>query len=666
MLPTPKSDRPVLALHHDRSTLYSASRHPGVPTLQFLADLVDRTPDRVLFVSPPGSALTDVDVQGSSCRDALAIFPLAPSHDREGIVVFLDPRQAGQQVTHVYLASNLADLHFLIRFLGLQPPPCYRVAILPRPGRNGTLQLSEGDIITFGFKEDHPWSTDEEDSTSEEQPESQPQHTSDVEVAADAPLDDPVNLAPSQERAAERSRSRTPPTAARSRPTGPEAGSSLALSRSVLGLALGLAQLEPVDGALLSLRAATVPTFCPWTLLRHTVLAVFVCLCLAPLFSRLAALAHKVLQEPTGRTPAENRALRRVRGATRRLGGRWITDPPLRLPGLIPPQSEDESMSDSAEEARSLLVPCAILCPGHTTEAVDVVVPIPATPGELVDVLQATRQPETADCFPQLIPALPQPGVGVATFVAYPDWPFAEVLICFDTTAIDGRLFAAKAPRYVCGRDLIQLAGLLPNLDYVILYNVDQEPIEGRPVHLFPGALVTVLHPDCPWPAQFDLGELLQSRLAWGSAVSLPTTGHQNAHCLVHGEPPAFVRTVGGTLPGTETILLAPLELIHTVCDSSSPTPCLLTLPCLASGALLFSRFATRRTLDHRQFGMALFLTADLYLNPGKQSLSRADMCRNASFLPAWRFMFQLGGACDLTADANLQVFCGLLQDRLL
>ena len=116
----------------------------------------------------------------------------------------------------------------------------------------------------------------------------------------------------------------------------------------------------------------------------------------------------------------------------------------------MPPQSEDESMSDSTEEAPSLLVPCALLCPGYTTEAVDIVVPIPATPGELVDVLQATRQPEATDCFPQLIPALPQPGVGVATFVAYPDWPFAGVLICFDTTAIDGRLFAAKVPHYAC------------------------------------------------------------------------------------------------------------------------------------------------------------------------------------------------------------------------
>ena len=293
--------------------------------------------------------------------------------------------------------------------------------------------------------------------------------------------------APSQERVAERSRSRTPPNEAPSRLAGPR--SSLALTRSTLGLTLGLAQLEPVD---LSLYEATAPSLGTRASFRHIIFAMLVCLGLALLCSRLAALAHKVvLQESTGRTPAENRALRRLRGATRRLGGRWITDPPLRLPGLLPPQSEDESYSDSAEEAQSLLVPCAILRPGYTTEAVDIVVPIPATPGELTDVLQAIRQPEAAADFPQLIPALPQPGVGVATFVAYPDWPVAGVLICFDTTAIDGRLFVAKVPPYVCGRDLVQFAGLLPNLEYVALYNVDQEPTGRR--------------------------------------------GHQNAYCLVHG-----------------------------------------------------------------------------------------------------------------------------------
>ena len=547
MLPTPRNDRPVLALYHDRCTLYSASRHPGVPTLRFLADLVDRTPDRALFVSPPGSALTDVDVQGTSCRDALAIFPLTPARDREGIIVFLDPRQADGQVTHVYLASNLTDPHFLVRFLGLKPPPCYRVAILPRPGRNGTMHLSEGDIITFGFKEDHPWSTDEEDSSSNEQPEeSQSQHTSDAEVELDAPLDDsvlprgppppmPVNPEPPPVQGSERSRSRTPPNRVPARTADPAAGSSSALARSALGLTLGLAQLDPAEGIIPPYHEVAALSFgtqiSPW----HISVAILVCLGLLFLCGRLAAITHKVLQEPKGRTPDERRDLRRLRGVTRRFGGRWITDPPLRLPGLLPPQSEDESDSDSTAAAQDLRVPCAILRPRYTAETFDVIIQIPATPGELSEALQTLRHPETVADFPQLVPTLPQPRVGVATFVAYPDWPVTDVLICLDTTAIDGRLFAAKVPPCVCGRDLVQFAGLLPNLEYVVLYNVDQEPIADRPVRLFPGALVTFLHPTCPWPAQFDLGELLRSRLAWGPEVSLPAVGHQNAYCLVHG-----------------------------------------------------------------------------------------------------------------------------------
>ena len=63
-LPTFPKDRPVLALHHEHSTLYSASRFPGVPTLGFLAGLVDRTPERTLYISPPSSALTNIDFRG--------------------------------------------------------------------------------------------------------------------------------------------------------------------------------------------------------------------------------------------------------------------------------------------------------------------------------------------------------------------------------------------------------------------------------------------------------------------------------------------------------------------------------------------------------------------------------------------------------------------------
>ena len=110
-LPPLGRDRPVLVVHGDTHTLYSASRFPGVPTIRFLADLVGRTPDKALFVSPLGTGLTDVDCRGTPCRDALCMYPIQPTPEREGILVFLDPRQAGLDVAHIYLASPLADPH---------------------------------------------------------------------------------------------------------------------------------------------------------------------------------------------------------------------------------------------------------------------------------------------------------------------------------------------------------------------------------------------------------------------------------------------------------------------------------------------------------------------------------------------------------------------------
>ena len=76
----------------------------------------------------------------------------------------------------------------LVRYLGLRPPPCYRIAMTPRPGRAGVLHLSEGDVVVFGFKEDNPWSTSEEDSSDQEdqaESEAAPDHSSDVSVLDD-------------------------------------------------------------------------------------------------------------------------------------------------------------------------------------------------------------------------------------------------------------------------------------------------------------------------------------------------------------------------------------------------------------------------------------------------------------------------------------------------
>ena len=569
-LPIFPRDRPVLALHHDHSTLYSASRFPGVPTLGFLAGLVDRTPERTLYISPPSSALTNIDFRGVACRDVLAVFPLTPVLDRTGILVFLDPRQADKEVTHVYLPSGTTDPQFLVRFLALRPPRCYRVAILPRPGRAGLLHLSEGDIVTFGYKEDHPWSTEDDSSSSQEAAESAPGHTSDAEVsvedAADNSLDTlpaprgppppvPVTSQHSPSRVPERSRTRSPRSNRNSAPSRPATpGSGSALAASFLGVTLGLSQPGAAEGSLNT--PARPTTGLPDMIgMFQVVLQYGVIVCVAfvvlwrmqrglcHVFARALAtsgighqVAHKLLTEPAGRTHIETRMLQRLRAATRRLGGRWITDPPLHLQGLMPLQPADEGPSDFDADEEFQTVPCIILCPEYTAELADIRIPLPATVDEVTDALHTARQSARAADFPRLVPVLPQPSHGLAAFIAYPAWHFNDVLVCIDTAAIDGRLFATRSPAYVCKSDLIRLAGLLPGLDYEVFYNVDQELLGDRPVHLFPGVLITFLHMGSIWPAQYDLVTLLQSYLAWGDVIAPPIPRYADAHCLVHDE----------------------------------------------------------------------------------------------------------------------------------
>ena len=172
----------------------------------------------------------------------------------------------------------------------------------------------------------------------------------------------------------------------------------------------------------------------------------------------------------------------------------------------------------------------------YAYQLADIRIPLPATVDEATDALNTARQPARAVDFPRLVPVLPQPALGLAAYIAYPAWHFNDVLVCIDTVAIDGRLFATRLPAYVCKSDLVRSAGLLPGLDYEVFYNVDQEPLGDRPVHMFPGALVTFLHPGSLWPAQYDLAALLQSRLAWGDAAIPPTPRYANAYCLVHNE----------------------------------------------------------------------------------------------------------------------------------
>ena len=552
-LPTFSKDLPVLALHHEHSTLYSASRFPGVPTLGLLAGLVDRTPERTLYISPPSSALTNIDFRGTACRDVLAVFPLTPVPDLAGILVFLDPRQADKEVTYVYLPSGTTDPHFLVRFLDLRPPPCYRVAILPRPGRAGLFTSQKVTLSPLAIRkiilgarrmkaalprkmrsphmDIHPMPRFQSKTM-------QPTHPVYCLHPEARPPPVPVTYQRSPSRTPERARTRSPRPSRSSAPSRPVTpGSGSALAASFLGIALS--QPGPAEG---SLHSSVRPTAgLPDTLASIQVALLYgaiVCVAVVILWRMHRGMRHafatpgightvtcKLLTEPVGRTHIEARTLHRLRDATRRLGGRWITDPPLHLPGLMPLQPADEDLSDSDDGEDVQTVSCIILCPEYTAELVDIRIPLPSTVVEATAALNKYGQAACQSCW------LPETSPCPA-----PAWHSNDVLVCIDTVAIDGRLFAARLPAYVCKSDLVRFAGLLPGLDYEVFYNVDQEPLGDRPVHMFPGALVTFLHPGSLWPAQYDLAALLQSRLAWGDAAIPPTPRYANAYCLVHNE----------------------------------------------------------------------------------------------------------------------------------
>ncbi|CAE7217225.1 RASAL1 [Symbiodinium sp. CCMP2592] len=314
----------------------------------------------------------------------------------------------------------------------------------------GFLHLTEMAVVVFGYKPDHPWSTDE-------------------------------------------SLGRGPE---RDHPTGQQPG---------------LAQPSTVDGCVVHRFGCTgafatnsadawyqcdrlASTFGPPALFVGTSYICGILLWLV-YWSRASGHQAKLLAEPACRNRAERRNLRRVRHATRFLGGHWITDFPFRHPGFDPTLLDDWNTSDSEPEAELTTVPCAILRVEYTPEHLIVAVPVPTTQEEAIEAIQAVRQHDSGLDFPNLLSVLPQPALGVAVFAALPPWASGADIVCLDTTKIDGRLFLAQVPQYCSKHGLIRSAGLLPGLDYEVLFGVDQVPREDDLVHLFPGALITFLHP---------------------------------------------------------------------------------------------------------------------------------------------------------------------------
>ncbi|CAE7805203.1 Shprh [Symbiodinium sp. KB8] len=145
-----------------------------------------------------------------------------------------------------------------------------------------------------------------------------------------------------------------------------------------------------------------------------------------------------------------------------RLGAPWRYNPPSDALFII---DDDGSEVDSEDEDESMpLLHFTIIAPGFTGERLVLSLSFPATVEDILTRIAAVRKPDIALHFPRLLPVRPQPVPGSGLLIAAPVWTDAAVpnlvTVCFDTSRVDGRIFAKAVPSYLHYQQILCIAGL--------------------------------------------------------------------------------------------------------------------------------------------------------------------------------------------------------------
>ena len=242
--------------------------------------------------------------------------------------------------------------------------------------------------------------------------------------------------------------------------------------------------------------------------------------------------AVRLLQEPTRVDGPSQDALDNLHTITVQLGFDWIRTP-FRWVGDLP--LTDDVPLEETEEIQSELaqVQFLILKPLYMPETSSVLLEIPATLGEFEDAVQQVRDEHCRTRFPHLCNVVPQSLPGCALFVALPTWGPTHNIVCFNTLAIDGRLFSAPAPVYADMQTLAILAQIPEAFDYVVYVGLEERPLAtGVQAHLFPGVQLTFTFADQPAPEPAFLPELLLSPAFWVNARLPRSPLLRHAYCL--------------------------------------------------------------------------------------------------------------------------------------
>ncbi|CAE7258117.1 unnamed protein product [Symbiodinium sp. CCMP2592] len=528
-------------------------------------------------VQPGVPRIADASYQGYHCRNVLAVARLPEDEDDfRGLapaLALVDCRALlqGWQVLFVYngkvshsdLACQLAHFAPAEHHVQLDGTRMDGEDLLVDPGQVVIAQYVASTPAPAGEDEESECSSDpavSDTSTMGMDTTTAPADSEGEHLFAD----DPAFAS-----GASRSRSRTPPGRVRSSTTAtpqdpvptapppPAAGETSSSQRSY----------EPATGSMtaptlagiviagtLPGASATPAQLMPSAELPVQLTALHICI----LFGIFVALvAFKVLIEPALQTPPSQLALATLRMLAHRAGLSWRYSPsPTSL--FLP--EDHTSDSDGSSHVEDIPLRFVVATPGYTLERIMLRQELPTTVPALIPSLQTARDSARSRVFSTLIPADPQPCAGTGLFLAVPDRPTTDCVLCIDTTLFDQRLFAVKAPCYVDRRLLFTLANISPELHIQVYVGSDTHPLsDDSHCHVFTGQTVSFIPSDVRIAQPQSLHQALQYRAPWSRASTVPLDTESQCYCLATSEathvflydtraPQAYRRQVADTL----------------------------------------------------------------------------------------------------------------------
>ena len=344
-------------------------------------------------------------------------------------------------------------------------------------------------------------------------------------------------------------------------------------------------------------------------------------------------IQHRALSEPSGHTSSDQARIDTLRSLTRALGGPWQTHQPIFAQAFVQPALEvEEPLVEERVFERS--VSCVILKRDFDPEFAVVDLSLPATQEELIDRLQLLRDARIRERYPSLLPVLPQPCIGTATFIATPEWQHTPG-VCFDTSRFDNRVFVAAPPAYANRAELIACACLPARLGLEVWVGLDTDCLRGDTrVHMPPGAAVWFLPEGELPPLPYTIGQLLLSRDLWSADSVVPVAEIDGAICLV--------RFDGSQLHVPESS--EPGRYRRGLVEATGASP---------SGMRLYAANPVPRDVacDGIPCSAVVAVADGLALEPAAVwSLALLD-CRHLE--QGWRAIYVLDGSCDALAASR-------------